>query len=36
MRLGVSASTVIRMADRAHRAVTKALLLGEAGCIEGL
>ncbi len=34
-RLGVSASTVSRMADRAHRAVTEALVSGKAVCIEG-
>lgn len=34
-RLGVSRSTVSRMADRAHRAVTEALVLGKAVCVEG-
>jgi predicted Fe-Mo cluster-binding NifX family protein len=34
-KLGVSASTVSRMAERAHRAVTEALVLGKALCIEG-
>ncbi len=34
-RLGVSASTVSRMAARAHRAVTEALILGRAVCVEG-
>jgi predicted Fe-Mo cluster-binding NifX family protein/predicted DNA-binding protein (UPF0251 family) len=33
--LGVSGSTVSRMADRAHRAVTEALVLGKALCVEG-
>jgi predicted Fe-Mo cluster-binding NifX family protein/predicted DNA-binding protein (UPF0251 family) len=35
LRLGVSGSTVSRMAQRAHRAVTEALVLGKAVCIEG-
>jgi predicted DNA-binding protein (UPF0251 family)/predicted Fe-Mo cluster-binding NifX family protein len=34
-RLGVSASTVSRMADRAHRVVTEALVTGKAVCVEG-
>jgi len=34
-RLGVSASTVSRMADRAHHAVTEALVYGKAVCVEG-
>jgi predicted DNA-binding protein (UPF0251 family)/predicted Fe-Mo cluster-binding NifX family protein len=34
-RLGVSGSTVSRMADRAHRMVTEALVHGKAVCIEG-
>ena len=34
-RLGVSRSTVSRMAQRAHRTVTEALVLGKAVCIEG-
>jgi len=34
-RLGVSASTVSRMAARAHRTVTEALILGKAVCVEG-
>jgi predicted DNA-binding protein (UPF0251 family)/predicted Fe-Mo cluster-binding NifX family protein len=34
-RLGVSGSTVSRMAERAHRVVTEALVLGKAVCIEG-
>ena len=33
--LGVSGSTVSRMADRAHRAVTEAIVLGRALCVEG-
>ena len=35
LRLGVSGSTVSRMAQRAHRTVTEALVLGKALCIEG-
>lgn len=35
LRLGVSRSTVSRMAQRAHRAITEALVLGKAVCIEG-
>ena len=34
-KLGVSASTVSRMAQQAHRAITDALVLGKAVCIEG-
>jgi predicted DNA-binding protein (UPF0251 family)/predicted Fe-Mo cluster-binding NifX family protein len=34
-RLGVSGSTVSRMAGRAHRVVTEALVLDKALCIEG-
>jgi predicted DNA-binding protein (UPF0251 family)/predicted Fe-Mo cluster-binding NifX family protein len=34
-RLGVSGSTVSRMADRAHRVVTEALVAGKAVCVEG-
>ena len=34
-RLGVSGSTVSRMAQRAHRIITEALVLGKAVCIEG-
>jgi predicted DNA-binding protein (UPF0251 family)/predicted Fe-Mo cluster-binding NifX family protein len=34
-RLGVSGSTVSRMADRAHRVVTEALVTGKAVCVEG-
>jgi predicted DNA-binding protein (UPF0251 family)/predicted Fe-Mo cluster-binding NifX family protein len=34
-RLGVSRSTVSRMAQRAHRTVTEALVEGKAVCIEG-
>ena len=34
-RLGVSGSTVSRMADRAHRVVTEALVGGKAVCVEG-
>lgn len=34
-RLGVSGSTVSRMADRAHRQVTEALVAGRAICVEG-
>jgi predicted DNA-binding protein (UPF0251 family)/predicted Fe-Mo cluster-binding NifX family protein len=34
-KLGVSRSTVSRMAARAHRAVTEALVLGKALCVEG-
>jgi predicted DNA-binding protein (UPF0251 family)/predicted Fe-Mo cluster-binding NifX family protein len=34
-RLGVSRSTVSRMVGRAHRAMTEALVLGKAICIEG-
>ena len=34
-RLGVSASTVSRMAQQAHRIITEALVLGKALCIEG-
>jgi predicted DNA-binding protein (UPF0251 family)/predicted Fe-Mo cluster-binding NifX family protein len=33
--LGVSGSTVSRMADRAHRVITEALVLGKAVCVEG-
>jgi predicted Fe-Mo cluster-binding NifX family protein/predicted DNA-binding protein (UPF0251 family) len=33
--LGVSGSTVSRMASRAHRVVTEALVLGKAICVEG-
>jgi predicted DNA-binding protein (UPF0251 family)/predicted Fe-Mo cluster-binding NifX family protein len=33
--LGVSGSTVSRMAERAHRTVTEALVLGKGVCIEG-
>jgi len=33
--LGVSGSTVSRMAARAHKAVTEALVLGKALCVEG-
>ncbi len=35
LRLGVSRSTVSRMAQRAHRAATEALVLGKAICVEG-
>jgi predicted DNA-binding protein (UPF0251 family)/predicted Fe-Mo cluster-binding NifX family protein len=35
LKLGVSGSTVSRMVQRAHRAVTEALVLGKALCIEG-
>jgi predicted DNA-binding protein (UPF0251 family)/predicted Fe-Mo cluster-binding NifX family protein len=35
LKLGVSRSTVSRMAERAHRAITEALVLGKAVCIEG-
>ena len=35
VRLGVSRSTVSRMAERAHRTITEALVLGKAVCIEG-
>jgi predicted DNA-binding protein (UPF0251 family)/predicted Fe-Mo cluster-binding NifX family protein len=34
-RLGVSASTVSRMADRAHRVITEALVTDKAVCVEG-
>ena len=34
-RLGVSASTVSRMADRAHRVITDALVSYKAICVEG-
>ena len=34
-RLGVSGSTVSRMAERAHREITEALVHGKALCIEG-
>ena len=34
-RLGVSGSTVSRMADRAHRVITEALVTGKAVCVEG-
>jgi predicted DNA-binding protein (UPF0251 family)/predicted Fe-Mo cluster-binding NifX family protein len=34
-RLGVSASTVSRMADRAHRVITEALVSNKAICVEG-
>jgi predicted DNA-binding protein (UPF0251 family)/predicted Fe-Mo cluster-binding NifX family protein len=34
-KLGVSHSTVSRMAQRAHRTITEALVLGKAVCIEG-
>jgi predicted DNA-binding protein (UPF0251 family) len=34
LRLGVSRSTVSRMAQRAHRTVTEALVLGKAVCID--
>jgi predicted DNA-binding protein (UPF0251 family)/predicted Fe-Mo cluster-binding NifX family protein len=34
-RLGVSGSTVSRMAERAHRIVTEALVFGKAVCVEG-
>jgi predicted DNA-binding protein (UPF0251 family)/predicted Fe-Mo cluster-binding NifX family protein len=34
-RLGVSGSTVSRMADRAHRVVTQALIADKAICVEG-
>jgi predicted DNA-binding protein (UPF0251 family)/predicted Fe-Mo cluster-binding NifX family protein len=34
-RLGVSASTVSRMADRAHRLITEALVTDQAVCVEG-
>jgi predicted DNA-binding protein (UPF0251 family)/predicted Fe-Mo cluster-binding NifX family protein len=33
--LGVSGSTVSRMADRAHRVITEALVHGKAVCVEG-
>lgn len=33
--LGVSASTVSRMADRAHRVITEALVTNKAICVEG-
>jgi predicted DNA-binding protein (UPF0251 family)/predicted Fe-Mo cluster-binding NifX family protein len=33
--LGVSGSTVSRMAERGHRAITEALVLGKAVCVEG-
>ena len=35
VRLGVSGSTVSRMAERAHRSVTEALIMSKALCIEG-
>jgi predicted DNA-binding protein (UPF0251 family)/predicted Fe-Mo cluster-binding NifX family protein len=34
-RLGVSGSTVSRMANRAHRVVTEALVAGKVVCVEG-
>ena len=34
-RLGVSASTVSRMAERAHRVITEALVTDKAICVEG-
>jgi predicted Fe-Mo cluster-binding NifX family protein/predicted DNA-binding protein (UPF0251 family) len=34
-RLGVSGSTVSRMADRAHRVITEALVADKAVCVEG-
>ncbi len=34
-RLGVSGSTVSRIADRAHRVITEALITGKAVCVEG-
>ena len=34
-RMGVSRSTVSRMAERAHLTITEALVLGKAVCIEG-
>ncbi len=34
-RLGVSRSTVSRMAERAHHTVTEALVFGKAVCVEG-
>ncbi len=34
-RLGVSGSTVSRMADRAHRLITEALVADKAICVEG-
>ena len=34
-RLGVSGSTVSRMADRAHRIITEALVTDKAVCVEG-
>jgi predicted DNA-binding protein (UPF0251 family)/predicted Fe-Mo cluster-binding NifX family protein len=34
-RLGVSASTVSRMADRAHRVITEALVADKGLCVEG-
>ena len=34
-RLGVSGSTVSRMAARAHRLITEALVAGKALCVEG-
>jgi predicted Fe-Mo cluster-binding NifX family protein/predicted DNA-binding protein (UPF0251 family) len=34
-RLGVSGSTVSRMADRAHRIITEALVNNNAVCVEG-
>lgn len=34
-KLGVSGSTVSRMAQAAHRTITEALVLGKAVCIEG-
>ncbi len=34
-RLGVSASTVSRMADRAHRVITEALVTNKGLCVEG-
>jgi predicted DNA-binding protein (UPF0251 family)/predicted Fe-Mo cluster-binding NifX family protein len=34
-RLGVSGSTVSRMAERAHRVITEALVTGKGVCVEG-
>lgn len=34
-RLGVSGSTVSRMAERAHRVVTEALVFGKGVCVQG-
>jgi predicted Fe-Mo cluster-binding NifX family protein len=34
-RLGVSGSTVSRMAERAHRTITEALVADKAVCVEG-